>query len=67
MLCENRTAAARRLAERLAAYRCRNALVLAIPRGAVPMGKIIADDVTAIPREAARDANTPTPAGGGRR
>jgi putative phosphoribosyl transferase len=39
----NRTDAAKRLAERLVAYRHRNPLILAIPRGAVPMAKIIAD------------------------
>jgi len=43
MLFENRTVAAHRLAERLAVYRGRNPLVLAIPRGAVPMGTIIAE------------------------
>lgn len=39
----NRAEAARRLAERLAIYRGAHPLVLAIPRGAVPMGRIIAD------------------------
>jgi predicted phosphoribosyltransferase len=39
---ENREDAARQLAQRLASYRGRNPLVLAIPRGAVAMGKIIA-------------------------
>ncbi|NIR58488.1 MAG: phosphoribosyltransferase, partial [Gammaproteobacteria bacterium] len=39
----DREHAARELVERLAAYRGRHALVLAIPRGAVPMGRIIAD------------------------
>lgn len=39
----NRDEAARRLAERLAVYKGKNPLILAIPRGAVPMGKIIAD------------------------
>ncbi|MBA3056855.1 MAG: phosphoribosyltransferase [Gammaproteobacteria bacterium] len=39
----DRTDAANRLAERLKAYRGKNPLILAIPRGAVPMGKIIAD------------------------
>ena len=42
-LFTDRTDAAEQLAEQLLAYRDRNALVLAIPRGAVPMGKIIAD------------------------
>lgn len=35
--------AAIRLAERLKAYKGKNPLILAIPRGAVPMAKIIAD------------------------
>ena len=35
--------AGQRLAQALAAHRGRNPLVLAIPRGAVPMGRIIAD------------------------
>ena len=39
----DRDEAARKLAERLEPYRGRNPLVLAIPRGAVPMAKIIAD------------------------
>lgn len=39
---DSRTDAARRLAAALARYRDRNPLVLAIPRGAVPMGKVIA-------------------------
>src|SRR5512135_2575000 len=38
----DRNDAATRLAERLQAYRGRNPLVLAIPRGAVPMAKILA-------------------------
>ena len=40
---ENREDAARQLAKRLDHYRGRNPLVLAIPRGAVPMAKIIAE------------------------
>src|SRR5512136_1811036 len=40
---ENRAEAGRMLARRLDAYRDQHALVLAIPRGAVPMGKIVAD------------------------
>ncbi len=40
---EDRTAAALRLAERLKAYKGQNPLILAIPRGAVPMSRIIAD------------------------
>ncbi len=39
----NRDAAARRLVVRLAAYQGMNPLVLAIPRGAVPMARVIAD------------------------
>jgi putative phosphoribosyl transferase len=39
----DRTDAAKRLAERLMPYRHNNPLILAIPRGAVPMAKIIAD------------------------
>ena len=39
----NRDEAARQLADRLAAYQGRNPLVLAIPRGAVPMARVIAD------------------------
>jgi putative phosphoribosyl transferase len=39
----DRTDAAWQLAEKLGTYRHRHALVLAIPRGAVPMAKIIAD------------------------
>ncbi len=42
MLFRDRDDAARRLAEALAQYRGQNPLVLAIPRGAVPMAKIIA-------------------------
>ena len=40
---EDRTAAALRLAERLKVYKGQNPLILAIPRGAVPMSRIIAD------------------------
>ena len=43
MIFTNREQAARLLAEKLAAYKGLNPLVLAIPRGAVPMAKIIAD------------------------
>ena len=39
----DRQDAANRLADRLKAYQGRNPLVLAIPRGAVPMAKVIAD------------------------
>jgi predicted phosphoribosyltransferase len=43
MYFRDRIDAAQRLAAALAAYRGRNPLVLAIPRGAVPMGRIIAE------------------------
>ena len=43
MIFRDRDDAARRLAEALAQYRGQNPLVLAIPRGAVPMAKIIAE------------------------
>ena len=43
MIFSNREQAARLLAEKLAAYKGRNPLILAIPRGAVPMAKLIAD------------------------
>lgn len=43
MLFENREQAARLLVVKLAAYRGQNPLVLGVPRGAVPMAKIIAD------------------------
>jgi putative phosphoribosyl transferase len=43
MSFENRTQAALMLAGRLAKYKGRRPLVLAIPRGAVPMGRIIAE------------------------
>ena len=41
----DRNDAASRLAKRLQVYRGKNPLVLAIPRGAVPMAKIIADEL----------------------
>lgn len=41
----DRNEAASRLAERLKAYRGKSPLILAIPRGAVPMAKIIADEL----------------------
>jgi predicted phosphoribosyltransferase len=43
MRFKNREEAARLLVERLAAYRGQNPLVLGVPRGAVPMARIIAD------------------------
>jgi len=45
MIFRDREDAARRLVEALAEYRGQNPLVLAIPRGAVPMAKIIADEL----------------------
>ena len=42
---DSRIDAARRLARALSNYRGRNPLVLAIPRGAVGMGKVIADEL----------------------
>jgi putative phosphoribosyl transferase len=41
----DRTEAALALAERLKDYKGKNPLILAIPRGAVPMAKIIADEL----------------------
>jgi predicted phosphoribosyltransferase len=41
----DRDDAARQLAARLVAYRGQHPLVLAIPRGAVPMGKVIAEQL----------------------
>lgn len=41
----DRTDAARALAERLQEYRGRNPLILAIPRGAVPMGQVLAQQL----------------------
>jgi predicted phosphoribosyltransferase len=43
MAFKNREEAGRLLARRLEEYRGQHPLVLAIPRGAVPMGKIVAD------------------------
>lgn len=43
MIFRDRDHAARLLAERLQEYRGQNPLVLAIPRGAVPMAKVVAD------------------------
>ena len=40
---QNRDEAAHRLAQSLAQYHGKNPLILAIPRGAVPMAKVIAD------------------------
>jgi len=41
----DRAEAAKELATALAAYRGKNPLVLAIPRGAVPMGRVIAEEL----------------------
>lgn len=43
MTFRNREDAAKQLAHRLSGYKNRNPLVLAIPRGAVPMARVIAD------------------------
>ena len=45
MMFQDRIDAARRLAVALEAYRDRNPLVLEIPRGAVPMAKVIAHEL----------------------
>lgn len=45
MQFQNREEAAQLLAARLAQYRGKNPLLLAIPRGAVPMAKLIADEL----------------------
>lgn len=43
MIFRDRTHAAQQLAKALAAHQGKNPLVLAIPRGAVPMGRVLAD------------------------
>lgn len=43
MIFDNRVAAAKQLVAALSEYRSKRPLVLAIPRGAVPMAKVIAD------------------------
>ena len=45
MVFEDRIDAGRQLARALAKFRGKNPLVLAIPRGAVPMGRIVADEL----------------------
>ncbi len=45
MVFDNREQAARLLAQRLDAYKGKNPLILAIPRGAVSMGKVIAEEL----------------------
>jgi predicted phosphoribosyltransferase len=47
MYFADRLDAARQLADALAAWRGKNALVLAIPRGAVPMGAVLTDALQA--------------------
>lgn len=47
MKFKNREDAAQQLSDRLAGYKNSNALVLAIPRGAVPMGRKLADALAA--------------------
>lgn len=42
---KNREEAAELLAKKLTAYKGKNPLVLAIPRGAVPMAKVIAESL----------------------
>lgn len=45
MSFKNREEAARRLAGRLRSYKDQHPLILAIPRGALPMGKILAEEL----------------------
>ena len=45
MMFPNRDVAARKLADALKEYKGQNPLILAIPRGAVPMAKIIAEEL----------------------
>lgn len=45
MIFQNRIDAGEKLAAALSEYRGKNPLILAIPRGAVPMGKVIADEL----------------------
>ncbi|HJT51185.1 MAG TPA: phosphoribosyltransferase family protein [Nitrosospira sp.] len=45
MIFQNRIDAGKKLAAALSEYRGKNPLILAIPRGAVPMGKVIADEL----------------------
>ena len=47
MIFRDRIDAAQQLAAALDRYRGRDALVLAIPRGGVPMGRVIADALDA--------------------
>jgi predicted phosphoribosyltransferase len=45
MIFDDRDDAARKLAEKLKLYKGQNPLILAIPRGAVPMAKLIAEEL----------------------
>lgn len=45
MIFADRITAARKLAEALSEYQDKNSLILAIPRGAVPMAKVIAEEL----------------------
>lgn len=45
MIFRDREDAAHQLAAKLKAFRGRNPLVLAVPRGALPMGKILAEEL----------------------
>ena len=45
MVFENRIEAAKQLVEALSEYRFKRPLILAIPRGAVPMARVIADEL----------------------
>ena len=45
MLFHDRIEAGQRMAEALQAYQGRSPLVLAIPRGAVPLGRVVADEL----------------------
>lgn len=47
MIFKDRQEAAKRLSEKLSKYAGKNTLVLAIPRGAVPMARTVADDLRA--------------------
>ncbi|HET9235619.1 MAG TPA: phosphoribosyltransferase family protein [Oligoflexus sp.] len=45
MIFKNRSSAAQQLAVCLSQYKGKNPLIMALPRGAVPMGRIIADEL----------------------
>jgi predicted phosphoribosyltransferase len=57
MYFKNRQQAASLLAERLARYKGQDPLVLAIPHGAVPMAKIIADALDVVDNSIATGAS----------